>query len=143
MGRIPPEDWALPMIDALNEDFFTAGRLLLQACRACSAVQHPPEHVCRSCQGADFESRESVGTGTVYSFTVAHYPAHPSLSDSVPYAAVLVELDDYKHVRLTGNVLDVEPSEVAIGMRVRVVWQEVQDASGQMLKIPQWQRAEA
>jgi uncharacterized OB-fold protein len=139
---ILPEDWALPEIDTLNEDFFTSGRLLLQACRACSAVQHPPEHVCRSCQASDFESRESAGRGTVYSFTIAHYPAHPALSDSVPYAAVLVELDDHKHVRLMGNVLDVEPSEVSIGMRVRVVWQEVNDASGRTLKLPQWERVD-
>ena len=60
----------------------------------------------------------------------------------MPYAVVLVALDDAPHVRLLGNVLNRAHDEVAIGDRVRVVFEEVTDPeSGELLRIPQWEVA--
>ena len=139
MARFLPDGWILPVLDARTRPFFTSGKLLLQACSSCGAVQHPPEDVCRRCQGMTFATRESAGTGSVYSFTVVHHPAHPILAPAVPYAAVLVALDDYPHVRVVGNVLNVPPGDVRIGLRVRVTWQEMMDPeSGERIVFPQW-----
>jgi uncharacterized OB-fold protein len=135
-----PEGWPLPAIDDLTRDFFTTGRLLLQRCTACGTVQHPPEEVCYRCQGMTFDRVESGGRGTVYSYIVTHHPVSPLLKDRVPYGVVLVQLDDFPEVRILGNVLNVEPGQLRIGMPVRVVWEEVVDeAAGERLLLPQWE----
>ena len=135
--RTMPEDWALPALDRLNETFFTAGRIVLQACKGCGSVQHPPEELCHRCQGTDFQAVESAGRGSVYSFVVAHHAAHPSLGDRVPYVVALVALDDFPDVRIVGNLLDVAPSEVAIDRAVEVVFEEIETDDG-ILRLPQW-----
>ena len=138
MREILPDDWTLPVIDARNEAFFCSGRLTLRRCVGCQLVQHPPEDVCSGCQGVDFEACESTGRGRVHSYTVAHHPAHPALVEHVPYAVVLVELDDHPHVRIVGNLLGVPPEAVHIGQALRAVWEEVEDEQGRLLKLPQW-----
>jgi uncharacterized OB-fold protein len=61
----------------------------------------------------------------------------------VPYAVVLVSLDDAPGVRLVGNVLNRAPDGVAIGDPVRVAFEETRDPdSGETLRIPQWEAIE-
>lgn len=136
-----PEDWTLPAVSPLNEAFFRSGRLALQRCAGCGTVQHPPEELCHRCHETDFEEAVSEGTGTVYSFIVVHHPAHPKLSDSVPYTVVLVSLDDHPDVRITGNLVGVAPEAVSIGLPVRAFWDEIQDEDGVVLQLPQWEAA--
>ena len=139
MTRFMPDAWALPAVDDRNRPFFASGKLLLQVCAGCGTVQHPPEDVCHTCQGMTFETRESKGIGKVYSFTVVRHPVHPLLVDKVPYAVALVALGDYPHVRVTGNILNVPPERIAVGMPVRAVWEEIADESGERLLLPQWE----
>ncbi|MCH8200143.1 MAG: OB-fold domain-containing protein, partial [Chloroflexi bacterium] len=139
MSRYLPEEWALPIVNDLNREFFTTGKLMLQQCVDCGTVQHPPEEVCHSCQGLEFAHVQSGGRGTVYSYAVMHYPAHPTLQTAVPYGVVLVQLDDYPQVRVLGNCLNVEPGDLDIGMRVQVTWEELTDpTTGEQLRMPQW-----
>lgn len=138
MGRYLPEDWLVPQLDANNRAFFTSGKLMVQECSACSAVQHPPEDVCHRCQGIAFRSRELAPRGTVHSYTVVRHPTHPALSQAIPYVVVLVSPDELPSVRITGNLLQTEPGKVRIGMRVQAIWEDVKDDAGQTLRLPQW-----
>jgi hypothetical protein len=143
MSRVLGAGWALPVLDDANRAFFTAGVLTLQRCRACGHVQHPPEEVCEACQETEFGSFESAGRGRVESVSVVHYPVHPDLADQVPYALVLVSVDDAPGLLITGNVAGASPEEVRIGDVVRVVFEEVIDpASGTPLRIPHWEIVE-
>jgi len=74
------------------------------------------------------------GRGAVASFVVVHPPVLPAFAARVPFVVALVELDEDPRIRLLGNVLDCAPDEVAIGMRVQVVWEDVGDVT-----LPQWQ----
>jgi uncharacterized OB-fold protein len=140
MSRVLGDDWLLPALDAKNRTWFTSGRLALQACPRCRALQFPPEDACRSCGSFELGSRESAGLGRVESVAVVHHAVHPALRAHVPYAVALVALDDAPHVRLLGNVLNRAADRVAIGDRVRVVFEEVTDPdSGERLRIPQWE----
>lgn len=142
MPRFMPDDWTLPAIEPRTEAFFTSGRMLLQHCTACDAIQHPPEDVCYSCQGMEFDSREVSNLGTVYSFTVIPHAIVPQLAERVPYTVLLVSLDEAPHVRVVGNYLGNDPDDVQIGMAVRAVWEEIDDpVSGRTLRLPQWERA--
>ena len=140
MTRFLGDDWLLPALDAKNRAWFTSGTLVLQACPHCAAVQFPPEDACRRCGSFELGTRASAGRGRVESVAVVHHAVHPLLRPHVPYAVALVALDDAPHVRLLGNVLNRPHDGVAIGDRVRVVFEEVTDPeSGETLRIPQWE----
>jgi uncharacterized protein len=139
MTRVLGDGWALPGLDDLNRAFFTTGALVLQRCRACAHIQHPPEEVCEACQGCEFEDFASAGKGQVESVAVAHHPVHPALAGHTPYAIVLVSVADAPGLLIVGNVMDADPESVRIGDPVEVAFEEVSDPkSGQALKIPQW-----
>jgi uncharacterized OB-fold protein len=143
MNRVLGERWPLPVLDDANRAFFTAGVLTLQRCRSCAHVQHPPEEVCEACQETELGSFESAGRGRVESVSVAHYPVHPDLADQVPYAIVLVSVDDAPGLLITGNVAGTPAQDIRIGDAVRVVFEDVVDpASGTRLRIPQWEIVE-
>ena len=140
MSRFLGDEWLLPALDDKNRGWFTAGRLALQACERCAAVQFPPEDACRSCGSFELGTRAVSGRGTVESVAVVHHAVHPLLRRRVPYAVALVGLEGAPHVRLLGNVLNRAPGEIAIGDRVRVVFEELEDPdSGETLRIPQWE----
>ena len=140
MKRVLGDNWALPRLDARNRDFFTAGVLTLQQCRLCSHVQHPPEDVCEACGSFDLGGFASAGNGRIESVAVVTQAVHPSLADRVPYAIILVSLADAPGILVAGNVVGKDPQAVAIGDRVRVVFEEVKDPrTGHDLRIPQWE----
>lgn len=139
MPRFMPEDWPIPELDRFNRDFFTAGKLVVQQCVPCGLVQHPPDAACNTCKAMEFRSLETNGEGTIYSYIVVHNPPAPALAEAVPYAVALVTLDEHPHVRILGNVLNCEPGEVAIGQRVRAVFEEIIDEDETLL-MPQWER---
>jgi hypothetical protein len=140
MARFLGDDWLLPALDERNRAWFTSGTLALQACARCGAAQFPPEDACRACGGFELGARESAGRGRVESVAVVHRAVHPALASRVPYAVVLVSLDDAPGVRLLGNVLNRTHDRVAIGDRVRVVFEEARDPeTGETLRIPQWE----
>lgn len=138
MGRFM-DGWVLPTLDDTNREFFTSGRIILRECADCQTVQHPPEDVCHSCGGTSFVGREAAGTGTLYSYTVVRHPLHPVLAEHVPYTIAVVSLDDYPSVRVTGNLLEVAPEDVRVGLAVRAIWEEVPDADGgETIRLLQW-----
>jgi uncharacterized OB-fold protein len=142
MRRVLGDGWALPALDDANRAFFTAGTLVLQQCQSCGHVQHPPEDVCESCQGFELGGFESRGRGRVESVVVVDHPVHPALADRVPYAIVLVSVDDAPGVLLAGNVVEAPPESIGIGNAVEVVFESVADPEGgPALQIPQWRIA--
>ena len=61
------------------------------------------------------------GRGTLHSFTVNHQP-WDGVGDT--YVIGLVSLVEQPDVRLTTNIVDVEPDAVRIGMPVEVVFED-------------------
>ena len=74
----------------------------------------------------------------MFSYTIVHHAAVPPLAAEVPYNIVVVELDDAPGARLISNVLDVDPADVAVGMRVAVAWDEARPD----VVLPRFRRAE-
>jgi uncharacterized OB-fold protein len=140
MARHLGDDWLLPTLDDLNRKWFTAGEISVQSCNGCGALQHPPEEICCSCQSAELGWRACKGEGKVESVAVVAHPLRPSLADHVPYAVVVVSLDDVPGVNVIGNVINIPAREVAIGQSVRAVFQRVEDEEADVvLQIPQWE----
>jgi uncharacterized protein len=93
-----------------------AGQLLIQRCKGCGTLRHPPGPVCPSCHSFEWDTVASSGLGTVYSFVVMHYPEVPPFEHPNPIG--LIELDE--GTRLIAQLVGVKPGEVAIGQRVKV-----------------------
>ena len=99
------------------------GKLLIQECADCGVRRHPPQPMCEKCQSLDWTTVESGCEGTIYSYTVVHYPEIPPFE--YPNAVVLVDLDE--GVRLASQLVGCEPDEIEIGQRVVAKLVEVQD----------------
>ena len=111
----------IPAAPTEETDVFWAaaaeGRLVIERCTACGTGSFPPYGACRRCRGRSMEWVDVTGTGTVYSVTVNHQRWLPDLE--VPFAVVLVDLDDHPGVRVVGRLRGVAPDDAHIGMTVR------------------------
>ena len=116
-------------------DAARAGKLLLQRCGSCTRFQFYPRPYCVKCLSADLSWVESPGIGTIYTYTVNHRPANPAMKDRVPYAVVVVDLEE--GVRMLGNLLESDLSRLAIGARVTVTFEKLTDE----IALPQFRLA--
>ena len=87
--------------------------------------------MCPTCLHAEaLVWRPSSGAGTVYAVSIQHRPANPTMADRVPYAVALVELDagdGERTIRIMSNVVDVDPTTIAVGDPVRLTWEGLSD----------------
>jgi len=138
--KLPPADLIVLVPDAWTAPFWEAAaehRLVLPRCTNCATYRLPPSPFCWKCQHQDVEWVEQQGRGTVYSFTVVWHPLLPDVADSVPYVPAIVELPDTGGIRVIGNMVDVRPSEVHIGLDVELVWRDVREGT----TVPTWRPA--
>jgi uncharacterized OB-fold protein len=109
-----------PAASGLSAPFWAAaaeGRLVLQRCDGCTRFVWYPRAICPACGSTSLTWSAASGTGTVYAVSVHHRPSRADLADVVPYAVVLVDLDE--GVRMMARVAPGHPpDEVAIGQRV-------------------------
>lgn len=96
-----------------------AGKLLIQRCKSCGTLRHPPGPVCTKCHSFEWDTVESAGRGSIYSFVVMHYPEVPPFD--YPNPVGLIELDE--GVRLVAGLVGVKRNEIGIGQRVQVEFQ--------------------
>jgi acetyl-CoA acetyltransferase/uncharacterized OB-fold protein len=118
----------LPQLTPQNEFFWTSGadgRLRVQQCRACSALIHPPQPVCRYCHSQDMGVRAVSGAATLIGFTVNHRFALPGLPP--PYVVAQVALVEDPRIRLTTNIVEADPDELELGMAVEVSFAQHED----------------
>jgi uncharacterized OB-fold protein len=115
----------LPRLWPDTEFFWTSGgdgRLRFLHCTACGRINHPPSPVCRYCRASALEAKPVSGDATVWSFTVVHQPFIDWLE--TPYVVGIVALAEDETVHLTTRLVDCRPDDVAIGMPVRVRFEE-------------------
>jgi acetyl-CoA acetyltransferase/uncharacterized OB-fold protein len=111
-----------------NEFFWRSGadgRLRVQACKACAALIHPPQPVCRYCRGEELGVRVVSGYATLIGFTENHRFPFPGLPDR--YVVAQVALEDDPRVRLTTNAVECDPEDLRLGMRMEVVFEQAED----------------
>ena len=138
--RYFPDEMPLPAANAETAGWWDAcagHRLVVQRCGACGTTRHPPGPVCPSCRSADAHWAELPGTGAVYTYTVVRQAFLPALADVVPYVVAVVEPDGAGGARMVSNVVGIDPEEVAIGMPVEVVWEDM----GPELSLPRFRPA--
>lgn len=116
--------------DELNAQFWehcARERLCFQRCSGCGTWRHLPRLMCAKCGSPDWEWRESSGRGCIFSWTVTHRTPHPAFAEDVPFAVVIVELEE--GVRMVSGVRDLPNEQLALDLPVEVVFERRSDAA--------------
>ena len=117
-----PNEWTKPFWDAAKR-----GELALQRCQACRRFQHPPYATCVNCMAIDLQFEPVRGAGAIYSYTIMYHGGDKRFASAIPYASIIVELDDAPGALLAGNLLEAEYTQAKVGRRVEVVFQPLND----------------
>lgn len=125
-----PTEQSKPFWDACKQH-----ELRIQRCTKCGHYQHYPLAICSQCWSFDLEWAKVSGRGKIYTWVVCHVAFHPGFADDLPYTFVTVELDE--GVRMTSQMVDVEPEELYPGMPVEVVFDDVTEE----VTLPKFKRA--
>jgi len=135
--------------DSEYKGYFEAAkehRLVVKKCLDCGLLRGEPGPGCPWCTSLSWEWQTVSGKGTIYSYQIIAHSVLPGFRDWVPYAIVLVELDEQSGqpspddgLRITANLLDQnmtpeKEEEVAIGKRVEVAFLDMEDG----LTLPQF-----
>lgn len=99
------------------------GKVLIQRCKSCQTLRHPPRPMCGECQSTEWDSIESTLDGEVYSFTTLHYPKVPGYD--YPNVVGVIALSE--GTRLVANIVDIDYDSVKIGMKVQGTVEQVDE----------------
>ncbi|MFD8814497.1 bifunctional MaoC family dehydratase N-terminal/OB-fold nucleic acid binding domain-containing protein [Streptomyces sp. NPDC059627] len=139
--RRKPPPRPRPVVNRDNAGFWEGvaeERLLIQRCADCGTLRHPWLPGCNACGSLDWDTVESCGEGTVWSYVVMHHPPFPAFAP--PYAVGLIELAE--GVRMVSSVVGVPYDKVRIGLPVRVEFRRYEDEAG-ALTLPVFRAADA
>jgi len=99
------------------------GVVLIQRCKGCQTLRHPPRPMCGECQSMEWDSIESSLDGEVLSHTELHHPKIPGYQ--YPLVCAVIKLGE--GTNLVSNVVGCDPSDVHIGMQVKGVVEQVDE----------------
>jgi uncharacterized OB-fold protein len=121
----------LPRLDDGNRDFWTAGErgeLRFWRCLDDGFYIHPYSPLCPRCHSKRLETQPVSGKATVVAFTINYQPWMPG--PELPFAAAIVEMPEQAALRLTTNIVNCDPNDVFVGMKVRVTFEHHPDPDG-------------
>lgn len=113
--------------DPVTEPFWRAAkerRLVVAQCADCDSFRMPPTAFCPECLSTDVRWKELSGLATIYSFAVVRgFPGHPD----IVLVPVVLDLPDAPGARLVSNLIDMDPADVYIGMKLTVDFHPISD----------------
>jgi len=118
----------LPKLTGLTKEFYDWCRrreLRFQRCAGCEAWRQVPRDMCAECGSPEWRWEKSSGRGRVFTWTLVARAMHPAFQQDVPYAAVVIEMDE--GVRVVSQVIDCPVDELSIDAPVEVAFEDVTD----------------
>lgn len=91
------------------------GKMLIQRCKSCQTLRHPPRPMCGECQSIEWDSVESTMEGEIFSFVEMYYPKFPGYQ--YPLVCAVISLKE--GTRIVSNIVGCDPDKVHIGMKVK------------------------
>jgi uncharacterized protein len=125
----------LPEATPVSRPFWqglTEHRILVQYSPSLGQHVFYPRTLAPGTLADDLVWREIDGAGAVYTFTVARRPTGPPWVDAVPQILAVVQWD--AGPRLSTELVDVDPADVRIGMRVLPVFNDIPDTGVTLLR---------
>src|ERR1700757_1036169 len=90
---------------------------------AGAAGRHLPRFACGECGSDRWTWELSSGRGRIHSWTITHQPLLRDFPEPVPYAVVVVEMDE--GVRMVSGTRDLDLSTLDLGLPVEVLFESV------------------
>ena len=118
-------DRPVPAVTPEMKPFWDAAhrhQLVAQRCLDCATFRVPAREVCSRCLSRRAEWQPVSGRGRIFSVAIMHQANHPWFAARVPYAVIVVELEEGARM-LSGFV--GEPEDITIGMPVEVTFDDV------------------
>jgi uncharacterized OB-fold protein len=111
--------------------------LKLPRCSQCGRLSLPPDIVCPHCRSAEpgWTWQAVSGRGKIRTWTVVRHSFLQGFD--LPFVLADVELDDDPGVRMVGRLLDGPETDLALGDRVEVAFEDIADG----IAIPSFRRA--
>jgi NAD(P)-dependent dehydrogenase (short-subunit alcohol dehydrogenase family)/uncharacterized OB-fold protein len=115
--NLPP--WARGRVALGMTAAAAEGRLELQVCKDCGAVQYPPRDACHRCVSPRLQWKPQDGAGELVALTTLHHSNDLFFRERLPWRLGLVKLDAGPSliVHLHGEV-QAPPSRVHVGARL-------------------------
>jgi uncharacterized OB-fold protein len=107
-------------------------RILVQFSLSLNRYVFYPRLLAPGTLADDLQWREIDGAGTLYTFTVARRPTGPPWVDAVPQLLAVVQWD--AGPRISTELVDLDPGDIRIGMRVQPVFYDLPEAGITLLK---------
>jgi uncharacterized OB-fold protein len=101
------------------------GRLIIQKCDQCGTLRFPATELCSNCLSTRSRWAPVSGRGEIYSFNIMHQVYHPGFAAEVPYAVVVVQLEE--GCKFISNLVGVKPHDIKIGMPVEVTFEKLSE----------------
>ncbi len=128
MSERPAIPKPIPKPDELNAEFYehcAKEKLCFQRCHECRTWRHIQRSMCAKCGSTDWEWEASSGRGRIFTWTVTHQAIHPAFADDVPFAVVVVELEE--GVRIVSGLRELAPAEITLDLPVEVEFERVSE----------------
>jgi uncharacterized OB-fold protein len=110
-----PTPVTAPFWDALREH-----RIRIQYSPSSNRYVFYPRLLAPGTLADDLEWREISGRGVLYTFTISDRPTAPPWTDALPQLLAVVQWDEGP--RFSTELVNVDPSELWVGMPVRPVF---------------------
>ena len=124
--RFFPDGMPQPLADAISLPFWQAAaehRLVVQRCTGCGHMRLPPAPICPECRSAAADWKRVSGRGEVYTYTIVHRPI--AAGQQLPFVIAVIALAEAGGVRIISNLVGGKPDDVAVGMPVELVWEDM------------------
>ena len=95
-------------------------------CLNCGKVHYPKHGRCLQCKHQSFEQVELPSVGTLVTYTILRAPP-----TGIQKSSLLLGIVDLGEVRYTGQ-LEVEISNIELGMKLKAVWEPVREINGKI-----------
>jgi len=126
------------IIDELTKPFWDAANqseLVIQNCKSCDRLQHPPLAACDQCGSDDeLEWKKMSGKGIIYNYGVVYDCPVRLLQDDQPFNVAVIMLDEDPGIQMYSHLPGTPVDDVPVGGPVEVVFEE--SFNGQL--IPEW-----
>lgn len=103
-------------------EYVKARELRIQRCNECGRMRFPPSPTCANCLSDAAEWVRASGKGKVWSWVEFYQPYFRQVATELPYAVVMVELEEGPF--MLSNLIG-PASELSIGAPLEVVFDEL------------------
>ena len=124
MFTLATDQWTRPFWDAAREH-----KLVGAQCGNCGRFRLPPSPMCPKCHSQNIDWVTLSGKGVIYTYTIVTRAMFPAMEPHIPYVAAVIELPDAGRTRLVSNIVGAKVGDIAIGGKVRVIWEDRKDGN--------------